>query len=91
MEGLLGVDTDLGNLGGGENSSGSSSWNSSSDWHCSSGYSIITQFLFGNESDGFSIGGSSDSISGINLRTGEWCNFLSEILEESTGKGDVAS
>merc|ERR1712226_1415152 len=89
MECLLGVDALLGNGGGGENGSGSSSWylgvSVSGSGVC------ITQFPLGNKSCGFSHLGLVEGCSGLALRTGEWCNFLGEILEESTGKAEIVT
>jgi len=89
MECLLGVDALLGNGGGGENGSGSSSWYlgiaaSSSDVR-------ITQCPLSNKSLCLGLLLRGEGYSGISLRTGEWCNFLGEILEESTGKAEIVT
>jgi hypothetical protein len=89
MECLLGVDALLGNGGGGENGSGSSSWYLGIG--ISSSCESVTQFPRGNKSCGFSDFGLAEGQSGSSLRTGEWCNFLGEILEESTGKCEIVS
>lgn len=86
MEVLLGLDRVLGNLGSGENGSGSSSRGGVTCEICAC---LGTKFGLGDCSGSLSQLSSSEGGSGLRLGTSEWCNGLGEILKESTGTREI--